>query len=260
MKSRIIILCAVCSFIAPMLAIGQESDDMAAAAQNPLASMISLPFQNNTTFGGIDGDVLNILNIQPVYPFRLGEDWNLITRTIFPFISAPDPDGGQINGLGDTSFTSWFAPSKPVNNITWGIGPVVSIPTATEEAFEADQWGGGASAVAVWIKGKWVAGGLVNNVWGIDDALEFNKLLFQYFINYNLDSGWYIVSAPTITADWNVTSDERWIIPFGGGAGKVVRIGKMPINLNGQVYYNAEKPDTYGDWTARFQVQLMFPK
>ena len=122
------------------------------------------------------------------------------------------------------------------------------------------EWGRGLSAVGVWIKDKWVAGGLVNNVWGFEETDELNAFLLQYFINYNLDKGWYLVSAPINTADWNEDADNRWIIPLGGGAGKIVKFGKLPVNINAQLYYNIEKPDGYGDYTARILVQFMFPK
>ncbi len=106
---------------------------------------------------------------------------------------------------------------------------------------------------------QWVAGVVINNIWTFGDVEE-NKFLFQYFVNYNLPDAWYIVSAPILTADWNVDSDQRWIVPFGGGIGKVFKIGKQPINVNAQGYYNAVTPDGWGDWQARVQVQLLFPK
>ena len=235
---------------------------LAAAAQTPLASMTSLPFQNNTTFGGTDGDVLNVLNIQPVYPFQLSEGLNLITRTILPVISSPyGPDGTQESGIGNLTFTGWVSPMKPAGNIVWGVGPVFNLPTASSTVLGGDQWGGGLSAVGVWIDGPWVAGGLVNNIWGFDDTSELNSFLFQYFVNYNLDHGWYFVSAPIMTADWNAPAGNRWVIPLGGGVGKIVRVGgKLPVNLNAQFYFNVDKPENYGDYTARVQLQFMFPK
>lgn len=233
--------------------------DLAAAAQNPLASMISLPFQNNTTFGDMGGDYLNTLNIQPVYPVGLSKDWNLITRTILPVVSVP-VNGSQQWGLGDTTFTGWFSPVKPVKNVTWGVGPVVYIPTATRTALGAHQWGGGVSAVGVWIKGPWVAGALANNVWGFEETNELNSFLFQYFVNYNIKNGWYLVSAPIMTANWNAPSNNQWVIPLGGGVGKLMKWGKLPVNLNAQLYYNLEKTAGYGDYTARIQLQFMFPK
>jgi len=261
MKTALIIAFSTLAFVATAFADDESEGELAAAAQNPLASMISLPFQNNTTFGGMGGDYINILNIQPVYPVRLNDDWNLITRTILPVVSSPNPTGGgQLEGLGDTTFTGWFSPVKPVKNITWGVGPVVYFPTATRKALGANQWGGGVSVVGVYIDGPWVAGALVNNIWGFKNGNELNSFLFQYFINYNLDDGWYLVSAPITTADWNAPSSQRWIVPVGGGVGKILKIGKLPLNLNAQVFYNAARPDSYGDVTARVQLQFMFPK
>lgn len=237
----------------------EEALKMAEAAQNPLASLISLPFQNNTTFGGNDGDYVNALNIQPVWPFRLSEDWNLITRTIIPVVSQ-SVNGNSQSGLGDTVFTGWFSPSAPAHNITWGVGPVLNLPTTTSAGLGADQWGGGVSAIGVWIKDKWVAGGLVNNIWSFEDTDKLNLFYTQYFVNYNLDHGWYLVSAPIMTANWNADSSNRWTVPLGGGVGKIVKIGKLPVNVNAQLYYNVEKPADTGDYTARIQVQFMFPK
>ena len=247
------------SLVSGTIAEEGATADLAAAAQNPLASMISLPFQNNTTFGGNDGDYVNVLNIQPVWPFKISENWNLITRTVLPVVSKSEGTYSE-SGLGDTLFTGWLAPNKSPGNWTLGAGPVLYLPTTTKVGLGADQWGGGLSAVGVWIKDKWVAGGLVNNVWGFEDTSELNSFLFQYFINYNLDKGWYLVSAPINTANWNADAANRWIIPFGGGVGKIIRIGKLPVNFNAQLYYNIEKPDGYGDYTARIQVQFMFPK
>ncbi len=197
---------------------------LAAAAQNPLASMISLPLQNNTTFGGnMDGDALNVLNIQPVYPVRLSDSWNLITRTILPVMSSPfGPGDSNETGIGNTIFTGWFSPAEPYKNLIWGVGPILNLPTASKDVFGSDQWGGGLSAVGVLIDGPWVVGALVNNIWGFDNTEELNSFLFQYFFNFNLDHGWYLVSAPIITADWNASSTNRWVVPFGGGFGKII--------------------------------------
>ncbi len=112
----------------------------------------------------------------------------------------------------------------------------------------------------MWIDGPWVIGALVNNVWGFEDTDELNSFLSQYFVNYNLADGWYLVSAPIMTADWNARSSQRWVVPVGGGVGKILKIGKLPVNLNAQIYYNAARPDSYGDVTARAQLQFMFPK
>ncbi|MFT5234487.1 MAG: hypothetical protein ACI9UK_002142 [Candidatus Krumholzibacteriia bacterium] len=243
-----------------LLAQDTETKNLAAAAQNPLASMISLPFQNNTTFGGTEFDALNVFNIQPVMPFKLGDSWNLITRTVLPIISSPFGPDGQESGVGNTLFTGWFSPTKSIGKWTLGAGPAINIPTASKDLFGSSQWGGGPSVVGVFMSGKWVAGGLVNNVWGFSDTKKINSFLFQYFVNYNLSNGWYLVSAPIITADWNGIDDNNWVVPFGGGFGKLMKLGKQPINFNAQYYVNVERPDSFGESTVRVQLQFMFPK
>jgi len=232
--------------------------DLARQAQNPIANLISLPLQNNTNFNvGPDDRNQNILNIQPVYPFSLGEDWNVITRTILPVMSQPLPDGDRQNGLGDTSFTAFFSP-KHSSKLTWGVGPVALIPTSTDDSLGAGNWGGGLSAVFLGMPGNWVVGSLFSNVW----AQDVNMFTWQYFINYNIPNGngLYLTSAPIITANWEADSSDRWTVPFGGGVGKIFKIGKQPLNGQVSAYYNAEKPKFGADWQLRLQLQFLFPK
>ena len=243
---------------------GQNDQDLAKATQNPLASMISLPFQNNTNFDiGPDDDTQNILNIQPVWPFSFSEDWNFITRTIIPVVSQPGIGPGQsrTNGLGDTTFTGWLSP-KNSGKWIWGVGGAALIPTATDDALGSDEWGLGPSVVVLTMPGKWVIGSLFSNVWSVAGSgdTDINQFTWQYFINYNLESGWYLTSAPIITANWEADSDNTWTVPFGGGVGKIFRIGKQPLNAQVSAYYNVETPDFGPDWQLRLQLQLLFPK
>lgn len=245
---------------------GQEKsdDDLAKATQNPLASMISLPFQNNTNFGiGPDDDTQNILNIQPVWPFSLNEDWNFITRTIIPVISQPGvaPGESRTNGVGDITFTGWVSP-KNTGKWIWGVGGALVLPTATDDALGNDKWSLGPSVVVLTMPGKWVIGSLISNVWSIGGSGEqdVNFFTWQYFINYNMDNGWYLTSAPIITANWEADSNNTWTVPFGGGVGKIFRIGKQPLNAQVSAYYNVEKPASGADWELRLQLQMMFPK
>ena len=243
----------------------EKSDgDLATATQNPLASMISLPFQNNTNFGiGPGDDTQNILNIQPVWPFELNDNWNFISRTIIPVISQPGvtPGASRTFGLGDTTFTGWLSP-KESGKWIWGTGGALVIPTSTDDDLGKGEWALGPSVVVLTMPGKWVIGSLVSNVWSInaDTNDEINFLTWQYFVNYNMNNGWYLTSAPIITADWEADSDNTWTVPFGGGVGKIFRIGKMP--LNGQVsgYYNVEKPDGAPKQLISFTWQFLFPK
>lgn len=249
-------------FLAPALA---EADDLAKQAQNPIADLISLPLQNNTNFGlGPDDRTQNILNVQPVWPFKLNDDWNLITRTIIPITSQPLPDGGRKNGLGDTTLTAFFSPRKQ-GKLTWGVGPVILIPTSTDDSLGTGEWGGGLSAVLLAMPGNWVVGSLFSNVWANNDDREeqdINLFTWQYFVNYNIPDGdgLYLVSAPIITANWEADSDDRWTVPFGGGIGKIFKIGDQPVNGQISAYYNVEKPEFGADWQLRAQLQFLFPK
>ncbi len=247
--------------------------ELATAAQNPVANLISLPLQNNTFFGvGADDDTANVLNIQPVIPFTIG-DWNLINRTIAPVIYLPDLtrgleslpegiEGGSSFGLGDINHTIFVSPAQP-GDIIWGIGPSITLPTATDEQLGSEKWSAGPSAVVLITPKPWVAGALVRQLWsfaGDDDRADVSQFLLQPFVNYNLDDGWYLVSAPILTANWEADSDDRWVAPVGGGLGKIFTIGSQPINSSLQSYYNLESPTAGPDWSLRFQVQFLFPQ
>lgn len=236
--------------------------ELARAVQNPIANLISVPFQNNTSYNlGPRDRTQNVMNIQPVIPVDLNDEWIVITRTIFPIVSQPSfaPGQGRQNGVGDILFTGFLSPKKPAfGSLIWGVGPVVNIPTASDDRLGADLWGAGLSAVALTVQGPVVAGVLVSNTWNLEGE-DFSRFLVQYFANYNLADGWYLTSSPIITADWEA-NDDAWIVPVGGGFGKVHRFGKLPVNLSFQAFYNAEKPKFGADWSTRFQIQLLFPK
>ncbi len=239
-----------------------ETEELARAAQNPVASMISLPFQNNTDFNfGPKNKTLTTTNIQPVIPFELNDEWNVITRTIVPIVSQPEilPGQDRETGLGDTTFTVFLSP-KDSGKWIWGAGPVVLIPTNSDDRLGADEWGAGASAVVLTMQGPWVVGSLFSNVWDIDGDNDINFFTWQYFVNYNMDDGWYLTSSPVITANWEADSGDKWTVPVGGGFGKIFRIGEQPMNAQFQYFYNVEKPDLVGDWSIRMQLQFMFPK
>ena len=242
------------------LSAAVSDEELTKKTQNPVADLISVPFQNNLNFGvGPDNDLQYVLNIQPVWPLRITDDWNLITRTILPVMYQPElaPGVGDEFGLGDALFTGFFSPRKP-SKIIWGVGPAILIPTSTDDSLGVGEWGAGPGVVALTIEGRFVYGALLNNVWSFEG--NFNAMTFQPFVNYNLPSGWYIVSAPLITANWEANGDNTWTVPVGGGMGKILRFGKMPVNCQAQIFYNVETPDGGPEWQLRIQFQLLFPK
>ena len=244
---------------------GDSQADLAKQSQNPVADLISLPIQHNFNFKtGPGDDVLNIMNIQPVIPVTLNEDWNLINRLIMPIIWQPEmaPGMGIQNGLGDIQYTAFFSPAKS-EGLVWGFGPVFQFASATDERLGSEKYSAGPSAVFLVMDGPWVVGALLQNVWsyaGDGDREDVNQFLMQPFVNYNLPGGWYLSTAPNITANWETHGKGRWTVPVGGGVGRVFTISKQPVNLSVRAYYNVVRPDNGPDWSVQVQLTLLFPK
>jgi hypothetical protein len=253
--------------------------DLAKQSQNPIGNMISLPMQNNTYFDvGPSEEWANSFQFQPVYPVNFGKV-NLINRAIIPInylagqeVTVPAReqiqddfvtfDTDSVFGLGNITWQGFISPAKP-GKLIWGAGPVLQIPTNTDNRLGTDKWSAGPGFVALAMPGKWVMGVLGYNIWsfaGPSDEDDINSLLFQYFINYNLAHGWYLSSAPVITANWEADSSQRWTVPLGGGVGRLVKFGKQPVDFKVQSFWYAEKPDNGPDWSLQLQVKLLFPK
>jgi hypothetical protein len=248
-------------------AAATNADALRKAAQNPIASLISVPVQNNNNFGiGSDGRVQDILNIQPVIPVRVSQNWNLVSRIITPIIYQPtvsQPINQGAYGFGDLNPSFFLSPAKP-GKIIWGAGPAVVLPTATNPFLGQGKWSIGPTIVVLEQPGKWTLGGLVNNVFsfaGQSSRPDVNQMVFQYFINYNLRHGWYLTWQPTLTANWEATNGGRWVVPFGGGVGRIMKLGFQPVNLTAQVYGNAVHPSgAASPWGVRLQIAFLFPK
>lgn len=260
---------ALVSLTTSTLVVGADLDEeqLAKLAQNPVGNLISVPFQNNTNLNvGPEKGTQNILNVQPVVPFSLDSDWNIITRTILPFIWNPalGPGIGSTSGMGDTVITAFLSPARP-GTVLWGIGPVVQVPTHSNAALGNDNWGAGPSAVVLHLApgDPWVYGVLVNNVWSVTSDKaggSYSNGIIQPFLNYNIEPGLYVTSAPLLTVNWKATSSQRWTVPIGGGIGRIFHLGRLPVNAQLSAYYNAIRPDSAANWQVRAQVQLMFPK
>ena len=242
-----------------------EAAALQKATQNPVANLISVPIQNNSNFNvGPYNRTQDVLNIQPVIPAHISENWNLITRIIQPIVWQPYPNqntGGEY-GLGDMNPTFFLSPAKPGKAI-WGVGPAFVIPTATSDITGQGQFSIGPSVVALAQPGHWTLGGLANNVWSVagkSGRAPVNQLLFQYFINYNLKKGYYISLSPVLTANWMASSGNVWTVPFGGGIGRIMKLGFQPVNLTAQFYGNAVTPAGGSPWSMRLQIAFLFPK
>jgi hypothetical protein len=247
-------------------AAAANSDELRKAAQNPVSNLISVPVQNNNNFGiDPDGRVQDILNIQPVIPFHLNANWNMIARIIVPIVYQPttsDPVNQGAFGFGDMNPSFFFSPAKP-HKIIWGVGPALVLPTATNSVLGQGKWSAGPTVVVLTQPGHWTLGGLVSNVFsfaGQSARPDVNQMTFQYFINYNLAHGWYITWQPTLTANWQASNGGRWVVPFGGGVGRIMKLGFQPVNLTAQVYGNAVHPPGSSPWGMRLQIAFLFPQ
>jgi len=243
---------------------GGGTEDLAKKAQNPIANMISVPLQSNFNFNtGPSNATVDVFNLQPVIPITLNKDWNLITRTILPIINQPSvaPGISSAFGLGDTNLSFYFSPSKP-SKFIWGVGPTLTFPTGTESLLTSGKYSAGPAAVMLTIQGPIVAGLLINNQWSYAGwgNQSINQLLMQPFFNYNLPDGWYLVTSPIITSNWEAGDSNRWTVPMGGGFGRLFKIDKQPVNASLQAFDNVIRPTGASDWSIRFQVQLLFPK
>jgi len=261
---------------APATAVN-DTEALAKATQNPVASLISVPFQNNSNFGvGPYNRTQDIFNIQPVIPKRISKNWMLITRVIQPIVWQPYADenaGGDV-GFGDMNPTFFLSPAKP-GKLIWGFGPAIVIPTATATTLGQGKLSFGPSAVALVQPGHWTFGALVNNVFSVTGSSHrpsVNQMTLQYFITYNLKKGWNINSGPIIAANWHnkasgdaadgddTTPGGRWTIPYGGGVGRVARMGFQPVNFSVNFYGNAVHPPGASPWGMRLQIALLFPQ
>ncbi len=245
-------------------AAAESATDLAKQIQNPVGDLISLPLQYNVNFGyGPHQGTQHVLNLQPVIPFHVDDDWNVITRTILPVVWNPGSSIPTVPiGTAPISFTAFLSPSHDVDGWLWGAGPVVQLPTISSVTLGSSVWGAGPSAVIVYSGGPWVAGALLNNVWSLGgtpgpSGNSYSNFLANPFVAYNFDDGWYLSSAPNITANWQV-SGTKWTVPIGGGGGRIFLIGTLPVDLSVSAYYNAIRPTFGANWQLSTQLTVVF--
>lgn len=252
----------------PALAQQHNADELAKKLANPVASLISVPFQFNTDFNiGTEDGTRTTLNIQPVIPMSISTDWNLIARIITPLITQDDVAGnsGSQSGLGDITPTFFFSPKAPTSSgWIWGVGPVLLLPTAAHDELGAGKSGGGPSVVVLkQTESHWTMGLLANHIWGVghdDDRHHVSSSFLQPFFTKGLGKGRTVSLTSETTYNWEASSGHHWNIPVNLIYGQVMQLGSQHLNLKGGVRYFAETPGEGPDWGLRFEVALLYPK
>ena len=251
---------AFMSLLAQPLQAGDA--DLAQDLANPIADLVTIPIQMSydRDIGPDDRGSRLQTNIQPVVPFGLNEEWNLITRTIVPVISQEDifPGAGSQFGLGDTSLTMFFSPKEAgPGGVMWGIGPVLLIPTATESELGGKKWGGGPSGIVLKEIGAWTVGALVNHVWsfaGDSERPDISNSFVQPFAAYTWPTAWTVSVQSETTYNWEV---ESWSVPLNLAVAKLVRLGKLPVSIQAGLGYWLDSPEA-GPEGFRFRLQANF--
>jgi len=254
---------------AGFVALPAAADDAELAKQslNPIAALISLPMQLNydENIGPAEQGEKWVLNVQPVIPFSIGDDWNLISRTIVPLVSQQDvaPGTGTDSGIGDITQSLFFSPKKPTaGGWIWGAGPVLLLPTGSEDRLTADKWGLGPTAVVLRQQNGWTYGALANHIWSVagdDDRRDISVTFLQPFLSYTTKTFTTFAVNTESTYDWK---SEEWSVPINLTVSQMLKVGNQPLTVQAGARYWADSPDGAGPegWGFRLAVTLLFPK
>ncbi|WP_255475036.1 transporter [Pusillimonas sp. ANT_WB101] len=263
---QIALLAALAAGTLPLTAYGIDDAELAKNALNPIAAMISVPFQFNYDRGmGADGDgSKSVLNIQPVIPFSLNGDWNLISRTIVPLIDQRNmlPNGGgDASGLGDVTQSLFFSPKKPTaSGWIWGAGPVLLLPTASKSQLGAGKWGLGPTAVVLKQADGWTYGVLGNHIWsvaGSSNRNDVNATFIQPFVSYTTKTLTSFGVNTESSYDWK---GKQWSVPINLTVTQILKVGKQPLSIQAGARYWADSPENGPKgWGFRLNFTFLFP-
>lgn len=250
----------------------QSADDEnsnAALAQklaNPIAALISVPFQFNYNgrIGPVDKGQTAYVNFQPVIPIKVNQDWNIISRTVAPLTwqTSIFPGAGTQTGLSNIQQSFFLSPVQPVGGLVVGAGPILYLPTATDKLLGTSETGAGPTAIALRIQGPWTYGILANQIWGFAGPVSYgakpvNQVYMQPFVAYTTSTAWTFSLNSESQYDWNT---QKWTMPFNFMVSKLVRFDKQPVSFQlGVRYYAASPQDGPKGFGARATVTFLFP-
>lgn len=245
-------------------AFADDAAELAKKLSNPVASLISVPFQFNYDegFGPSDAGRF-VLNVQPVVPLSLNNDWNLIIRTIVPFIDmgSPAPGVGDASGMGDIVQSFFFSPKAPTSGgWIWAVGPVFLWPTATDNMLGGEQWGAGPTVLALKQTNGYTYGALANHIWsyaGDDARADVNATYLQPFVSFTTKKQTTFTLNTESTYNWE---DSQWTVPINFSVAQLVKLGGSPVQFSIGARWYAESPDGGPEWGLRAGVTLLFPK
>jgi hypothetical protein len=239
---------------------GDDSTELAKKLSNPVASLISVPFQFNYDEGFGPKDAYEVvLNVQPVIPISISNDWNLIIRTIVPVVYQDGIDSRF--GLGDTVQSFFFSPKEPTaGGWIWAVGPVFLWPTATDDSLGGHTWGAGPTALLLKQDSGWTYGVLANHIWSFASAggdEEVNATFLQPFIAYTWPTATTLTVNTESTYDW---TNHQWTVPLNLQVSQIVKFGKQPVQFAIGPRYYAERPEDGPEWGVRFTMTFLFPR
>jgi hypothetical protein len=239
--------------------------ELAKQLSNPVASLVSVPFQMNwDTSIGPEEDTRFLLNFQPVMPFSMNSEWNLIARLIVPYIGQPvlAPGSEPTSGVGDILFSAFFSPAVPKKFI-WGVGPVLQMPSTSDPFLGSEKWAFGPTALILKQRGGWTYGMLANHLLsfaGDEDRADVNQTFLQPFLSYTTRKAYTFGLNTESSANWEASEGNEWTVPLNVSVSKLVRLGRRPMSIALGTAYYVDQPEGGPKWKIRAVITLLFPK